>query len=87
MASAASRVTVGTTATPIVTSARGSVVIRHRGSNPVYLGGSDVTTGNGFQLDAGDTLYLDLHGGEGETLYGRVATGTETLHVLGYGIA
>jgi len=46
----------------------------------VYVGGSDVTTAQGFRLDPGESIPLDLF--DGEALYGRVASGTETCDVL-----
>ena len=46
----------------------------------VFLGPSTVTTANGFELAAGEAVSVDLRGGE--ILYGIVATGTATVHVL-----
>ena len=36
------------------------LVIHNSGSNSVYLGGSDVTKDNGFNLHANSTLVLEL---------------------------
>jgi hypothetical protein len=48
---------------------------------PVFLGAEDVTTSDyGHELVAGSSLPIDL--GDGEELYGVVATGTVTVNVL-----
>jgi hypothetical protein len=57
-----------------------SGLIRHRGTNPVYLGGANVSTSTGFQLDSGEAVPLDLF--SGEVVYGIVASGTERCDVL-----
>lgn len=89
MTISASRVTVDTTAggVAIASSISGgrSIVVRHRGTNPVYLGPSGVTTATGFQLNAGDAVQFDLSGGD--SLFGIVASGSETLHVMTTGSA
>lgn len=77
------QVSVGTTATLIVEADNINREIHlHALSNtPVYLGGADVTTSNGYLLEKDDgahVLQLPL----GETLYGIVSTGTETISVL-----
>jgi len=58
-------------------------------SNPVggvsvYLGGSDVTTANGYLLLAGEKVPADLGGKE--ILYGCVASGTQSVYVLRTGV-
>jgi hypothetical protein len=50
-------------------------------SASIFLGGSNVTTGNGFQWDVADgALEIELE--PGEALYGIVASASQTLHVL-----
>lgn len=80
----ATRVPVATTATKLGYEGRGSVLVRNRGNNPIYLGGPDVQTTSGFQVDAGESATIDLVGGE--VLYGIVASSTETAHVLQQGV-
>lgn len=81
----ATRVNVGTSPTALTGSSSDyhsgqSGLVRNRGANTVYVGGSDVTTAQGFRLDPGESIPLDLF--DGEALYGRVASGTETCDVL-----
>ena len=89
MAVKASRVNVGATATALSATddsrAGEAVVVRNRGSAAVYLGGSDVTSSTGFQLDAGDTLAVDVT--YGETLYAVAAdAGPYRLDLLWQGV-
>lgn len=54
------------------------------GTNAIDLGPSDVTSGGGYQLAAGDSVSVDLS--SGETLYGiAAATVTVVVHVLRVG--
>lgn len=84
MAFSGTRVSVGTSATAIATQGAlrgfGAAVVCNRGVNPVYLGGADVTTASGFQLDPGEAMPVDF--GDGDALYGIVAAATESVHVL-----
>jgi hypothetical protein len=57
-----------------------SVLIRNRGTVASYLGGSDVTSNNGYQLDPGETISFDLI--PGEALYAITASGTAVHHVI-----
>ena len=52
------QVNVGSTATSIRAAnlARKAITIKNIGASAVYLGGSGVTTGNGFKLEAGEAL-------------------------------
>jgi hypothetical protein len=61
-----------------------SVLVRNRGTVAVFLGGSDVTSAAGFQLDPGEAATFDLDGTD--QLWGLTASGTTTLHVLGGGV-
>lgn len=83
------QVAVGTTATELTTAptdtvAGQSLAIRNKGTASVYLGGAGVTTGNGFELAAGESLSVDL--AEGERLYAIAASGTVPVHVLRTGV-
>lgn len=60
-----------------------SVLLRNRGSVAVYVGGSNVTTSNGYQLDPGEWVSLDSSGtGANTATYGVTASGSATVHVL-----
>ena len=89
MAVTTSAVSVGTTATLLVTGGSGrsgGTVVSIKPAvgvdgDLVFLGGIDVATTNGLPLGAG--VSLDL--APGETLYGRVASGTQIVRVLEHG--
>lgn len=57
-----------------------SVAARNRGAVAVFVGGSNVTTANGVQVDPGETFTIEL--GADEALYGVVSAGTATCHVV-----
>lgn len=76
------QVTVNTTATVLVT-ATGfdqTAWLHNSGGGVVYIGGSNVTTTNGYKLDNGDKMELPV--GDHEALYGVTATGTNVVCVL-----
>ncbi len=78
-------VTVSTSATALTQApALRAVAIRNTGSVTVYVGGSNVTTTNGFPLDPGDVLALDAAGlgGYVSPFYGIVATGSGEARIL-----
>lgn len=86
MAGSAQR-TVNTSATALdvddTSNAVRSVLIRNRGTVAMYVGGPTVTTGTGFQIDAGESVSLDTGGtGAGVAVYGITASGSTTAHVL-----
>ena len=87
------QITVGTAATalnavagmtdPVVYNQTGqSLIIQNpTGGATVYLGGSTVTTvAYGYALAANTALSIDL--GQGEQIFGVVATGTQAVGVL-----
>lgn len=80
------RVTVTTTATPLFsavdTRERGATAVTNRGAVAVHLGGPGVTSATGFQLDAAQTIILDVNTGAGDQLYGITASSTAVCHVL-----
>lgn len=90
MAVAASQKTVAATATLLTTAptdnvSGSSVLACNRHASVVsYVGPSDVTTSTGFKLGVGDSIAVDL--APGEALYGIVASGTGTVHVLEAGV-
>lgn len=75
-------VTVAATATLIVAADdKNRIVYLHNPSGvKFYLGGAAVTTANGFHLDNGQTLTVELP--LRETLYGVVAAGSHDVIVL-----
>ena len=77
------QVVVGTTATLLIDSdnINRQVHIHALSNTPVYLGGPDVTTSNGYLLEKDDgASVIDIP--INEKLYAVVATGTETVSVL-----
>lgn len=57
---------------------RAAVTLYNRGTAAVYVGPSGVTTGTGFQLDAGESITIKTRG----AVYGIVAAGSEAVHYL-----
>jgi hypothetical protein len=75
------QVTVTTTATLLVAASTfDQTVWIHNSSGALYIGGSNVTTANGYKLDTDDKMELPV--GDNEGLYGIVASGTNTVFVL-----
>jgi hypothetical protein len=80
-------ITVTTTATVVLDGTMNSpddylvknVYLKPTGAD-VYLGGSDVTTANGFNLANNTTFYINLN--PGQSLYAVVGTGSHALSVL-----
>lgn len=84
MALASAQISVGTTATLIAppalsgpTTTPADMLLKNKSGVDVFLGKANVTTANGFALGAGETF-----ASAGEPLYGIVASGTATVHVL-----
>ena len=72
---------VGTTASIVVPALIGDQsAYLHSASGTLYIGGSDLTTANGYKLDNGDKLSLLI--GDHEALYAITTAGTSTLYVL-----
>ncbi len=76
------QVTVTTTSGIIAAAANSyqNIYLHNLGGGPIYIGGSNVTTSNGYKLDNGDKLSIII--GDLEALYGVAASGTHTLAVL-----
>lgn len=82
------RVTVGTTPVALVGTDSDylpgqSIAIRAPAGATLYVGGADVTAGNGWPLDAGTRESYDL--GAGEVLFGVLASGEGSVAVLRIG--
>jgi len=76
-------VTIGDSATLIPSSDlanRKSMTIRNNGSNTIFIGGSGVSTSNGFPIKVNESMDIDLD--DASALYGIVATGNEDLRIL-----
>jgi hypothetical protein len=52
----------------------------HSASGAIYIGGPDLTVDNGYRLDNGDKLTLQV--GDHTALYAVTSSGTATLFVL-----
>ena len=79
----ASATTVSNVATAIPTAnaeGRACVILYNNGSKTVYIGGSSVTSSDGFPLEPGDSIPIDL--GEDVILYGITITGTSEVRTL-----
>ena len=75
------QVSVGTTVTLLVASTGfDQTVWLHNSGGATYIGGSNVTTANGYKLDTDDKMELLV--GDNEGLYGIVASGTNTVFIL-----
>ena len=76
-----SQVTITSTASVIVSAnSYRNIYLHNLGGGAIYIGGSNVTTSNGYKLDNNDKLSLII--GDVEALYGVAASGTHTLAVL-----
>jgi hypothetical protein len=59
------------------------VIIRNTdGTNPVYIGGTTVTTSNGFILKAGESLPMVIMGHDADGLCAVASGGTVVVAVL-----
>jgi hypothetical protein len=52
----------------------------HSASGAIYIGGADLTVANGYRLDNGDKLTVQV--GDHTALYAVTSSGTATLYVL-----
>jgi hypothetical protein len=100
MAVQSGRVTVTTSATRLDASAESdynpagdlafsrvygqSCLVRNRGSVSVFLGGAGVAAGTGFELEADQSVAVDLAGTD--ALHGITASGSALCHVLQSGV-
>ena len=75
------QITVTTTPTLLVAAtAFDQTVLLHASNDALYIGGSNVTTSNGYLVDHKDKLTIPV--GDHEGLYGVVSSGTITVSVL-----
>ncbi len=75
------QVTITTTPTVIVPSdIADQTALLHATNSALFIGGSDLTTSNGYLVDHKDKLTIPV--GDHEGLYGVVSSGTTTVSVL-----
>lgn len=75
------QVSVTTTKTLVVPELIGDQsVYLHSSSGTLYIGGTDLTTANGYRLDNGDKLTIMV--GDHEALYAITSSGTANLFVM-----
>ena len=75
------QVTITSTASVIVSAnSYRNIYLHNLGGGAIYIGGSNVTTSNGYKLDNGDKLSLII--GDREALYGIASSGTHNVGVL-----
>jgi len=77
-----SLITIATTPTLIIEKddLNRTIYIHNAGGAKIYVGGSDVTTSNGFHIGNGESQEFFLR--EKERLYGCVASGTNEIILL-----
>lgn len=75
------QVTITTTPTIIVpANIADQTALLHATNDALFIGGSDLTTANGYLVDHKDKLTIQV--GDHEGLYGVVSSGTTTVSVL-----
>ena len=75
------QVTITSTASVIVSAnSYRNIYLHNLGGGAIYIGGSNVTTSNGYKLDNGDKLSLII--GDREALYAIASSGTHNVGVL-----
>jgi hypothetical protein len=75
------QVTITTTPTVIVPAdIADQTALLHATNDALYIGGSNVSTANGYLVDTKDKLTIPV--GDHEGLYGVVASGTTSVSVL-----
>lgn len=62
-----------------------NVIFRNRGATPIYVGGPDVSTGWGYQVDPGEGLTMDMLATD-NGIWALTASGSSTVHRLQRGI-
>ena len=75
-----SQISVGTSATALVANDEFPEEVHiHITSGSLYIGGSDVTTANGYKLDPNTELVISNHE---NAIYGVAPSGTTTVYVM-----
>jgi hypothetical protein len=75
------QVTVTTTPTVLVpANIADQTALVHATNDALYIGGSDLSTSNGYRVDSKDKITVQV--GDHEGLYGVVTSGTTTVSVL-----
>lgn len=78
----ATRTTVGTTAVKIISAAINEprIILLQADGNDLYIGGSTVTSANGFKVDNNTAITINIP--QGEELWAITASGTHAAIVL-----
>jgi heptaprenylglyceryl phosphate synthase len=90
MAVAAAQASVTTTASKIVDPSKDdarqdfAATVHNKGTASIFLGGSDVTTANGYEVAVGEAVSFVLTGSD--SLYAVAASGTQRVDVLRTGV-
>lgn len=82
------RVTVGTTAVRVGGTDQVvalNVLLRNRGSVAIYVGGADVTSTWGYQLDPGEFMAMDVLAAD-DGIWAVTASGSAVVHRIQRGI-
>lgn len=75
--------TVTSTATNLAIASIGSVILRNRGTVPIYLGfDATVTAATGFQLDPNEALSVSRAFPGSQSMWAITAASTAVVHVL-----
>lgn len=75
--------TVTSTPAALAPASIGSLILRNRGTVPVYIGlDATVTAANGFQVDANEALSISRGIPGQQTIWAVTASGTAVVHVL-----
>ena len=75
------QITVTTTPTVLVpANIADQTALVHATNDVLFIGGSDVTTANGYLMDSKDKITVQV--GDHEGLYGVVTSGTTSVSVL-----
>jgi hypothetical protein len=75
-----SQKTLTTTASIIVAANRADQIVKLHSKGAFLIGGADLTASNGFVVDNGDKLTIQLS--DNEALYGITSTGTSDVSIL-----
>ena len=76
----ATKIAVGTTKVQLVETDNVSRDLALHSKGQIHIGGSDVTSTDGYLMDNGDKLIIKL--AEGETLWGVATTTTSDVYVF-----
>lgn len=83
----ATQITVTTAATLLRAADQGAIMFRNRGSVAVYVDtASGVTSANGFQVDAGETVSIEQRASNPFPVYAIAASGSQRVDLIILGL-